>query len=381
MLIKNVCLNCIGNNFIKTYIKQNKKNGKCAYCGNKSLIVSINNLASKIMTEINQKLIAANIYAIKGNYDYHSEVYETINILKKDVNPSYKEITTDLCDLIEVKYWADRYDYEDSPDEIYLMKWEKYSEKIKKIANQSDKEKKLRDNLAVICQFIVDNNFLESIAVGKNIYRARKCKFNNIPNNYMELGSPPSKSTKANRYTKSGESAFYGAFDDVTPICEILSDPSEFVTVALFRNTIPLNIINLYKFKEIDENKISLFDPDYFIKKFIIYFLIEICGKTAEEDELSYIPTQEMISFFRKEFKSKYSIDINGIVYPSTATNRNTANCVLFFDNSCFTDNIRDEDKPLKLILEETIHYPSNYWENTIRRKNKILFTFFEKNN
>ncbi len=132
MLIKNVCLNCISNDFIKNYIKQNGKNGQCTYCGNKSSMISINNLASKIMSEINQKLIEANIYAIKGNEDYYSKICETINIIEKDVNPSFKQITTDLCKLIEVEYWVDRYDYEDSPDEIYLMKWEKYTEKIKK---------------------------------------------------------------------------------------------------------------------------------------------------------------------------------------------------------------------------------------------------------
>lgn len=71
MAIKNICLNCIGNNFLKNYITKNGKNGKCAYCGKESLIVSINNLASEIMIEIKQKLVEANIYAIKGNDDYH----------------------------------------------------------------------------------------------------------------------------------------------------------------------------------------------------------------------------------------------------------------------------------------------------------------------
>lgn len=62
-----------------------------------------------------------------------------------------------------------------------------------------------------------------------------------------------------------------------------------------------------------------------------------------------------------------------------TATNRNKCNCVLFFDNSCFTDNIKNEDKPLKLIIEETKHYTPNHFKDKLKSRVKINYFWITK--
>ncbi len=371
-----MCSNCIGNIHLKEYITINGENNKCSYCINQEhecVTVPTNILSEEIIKRIEIKYIKANIYALKDDEDYYSTIVDTKEIIEKEIKPANNQLLNELYNLAGSCYWADKYSYIKSPDEEIGIRWEIFCKDIKdEICNEA-KNKILKETLAPICQYIVNNGIIDIIDVGSRFYRARAKALEWKKVSHEELGPPPKEYTKSNRFTRAEEPAFYGSTDDVTPILEVCTEPSA-VTVGVFVNTIPLTIINLDKIaKEIKQER-SVFEDNYYIKEFLDYFAIKIAKPVDEENPKSYVPTQEMLHFFRKELEKEYGIKINGLLYPISKTKRNTTNCILFFNSNDCTDDEKNEDKPLKLIKKEVWVYSSGYWP--IKDKSYIEFSF-----
>lgn len=218
---KEVCLNCIDNVSLKEYIKINGKHSSCNYCRGKKdecISIPINKLAKEIIKRIEIKYMRGDIYALKGDEDYHSFIIETMDIISSEVLPVNKELADDLYSLIGPDVWVNKYDFMDSPDEEIAIRWEKFCEKIKEELSEEERNKILKETLEPICQYIIDCGIIDTIDSGTRFYRARRGALDPEKITHEDLGPPPEEKAKSNRFTKAGESAFYGSKDDVTSI-------------------------------------------------------------------------------------------------------------------------------------------------------------------
>lgn len=376
----NVCFKCINDDFLKEYIKSNAGSNRCDYCkvmNHSCIAMPINEFIKEIIRCLKNRYVKGNAYADKGDPDYYSTLLVTKDIVDNEIKPVATQLSDDLCNLIGAGFWVDKYGNVNSPDEQDEIKWEIYSKKIKCNLSKKEKNKILNEALAPICQYIISSGLLETVDVGSRFYRARTNEPNITFISHMQLGPPPEDKVKyPNRFTKAGESAFYGSTDDVTPIIEVHDKAPYGITVSVFETTIPLTVINFYKFAKDCKQVRSLFEDDFYIKKFLEYFVINIVAPADEKDSTSYIPTQEAVQFFKKDLQEKYGILINGLIYPSSKNVRHTANCILFFNNFDCTDDEKNEQKPLKLLMKETVNYPPDYWTEALKEKQHITFSF-----
>lgn len=160
------------------------------------------------------------------------------------------------------------------------------------------------------------------------LYRARIADENGIK--MEEMGPPPARFATAGRANSAGISCLYLANDIVTTLHEIRARDLDYISVASFKNTKDLKIVDLSNLDNISPFSSASFDYEWFAINISILkkISIEIAKPLRRQDsELDYLPAQ-YISDFAK------SLGFDGICYKSTL-NQNGLNYA-FFDYKKF---------------------------------------------
>ncbi|MPM30901.1 hypothetical protein SDC9_77454 [bioreactor metagenome] len=338
-----VCHGCFGDYAIKEYIKRHGKRQKCDYCHNIRKSHSLEEVIGLIVESAYAEYEDANGcmgYESKEGgfigantfdaYDFiHDELNQEMEIENEDL---LNDITNTISDSIT---WCEYNPYGLRLHEYDYQEWEKFTNEVKKTPS---KKIMSYDILKKISLYIEELDLIVQSGKGCGFYRSRGHTKLETYSSAKSLGAPPTDSATANRFSKCGESMFYGAEDIDTTLEEIADQKYEAVTTAKFYPTRSLLLLDLTKIKKI--KWISLFDerrelrsPLIFLREFQKAIAQPVNGVIEE-----YLPTQMFSTYLRTIFKTATGACLDGIIYESSRI-ANKKCYALFFNNDDMVEN------------------------------------------
>ena len=364
-----ICVNCIGEEFLKHEIESRGSEAPCFYCDSIGNTISIGEIADRLQGVFDQcfertpdepSYYESAMMADKdnGRSDYEWErmgdpvVYVISEIVEIEDVPA-----EDVRQVLE----ASHYDFEqlkmdeENPfdkDAHYLHKriddeelrtsWESLQQDIKYETRFFNRGfKKFLDS---IFEHISQHTKHTTIDIGPgfdidHMYRARVFHSDNdIRGAFLapskELGPPPH--AIAGRMNAQGISVFYGATNPEIAIHEVRPPVGSRVIVARFDIVDHLRLFNIESLDSIfDDRCMSLFDPLYMEilqrSVFLKRLRSEITKPVMPEDKkLDYVITQAIFDYLA----TQSWLNINGIMYSTGQTIIDGYNIALFHRSS-----------------------------------------------
>ena len=145
---------------------------------------------------------------------------------------------------------------------------------------------------------------------------------------WNHLGSPPSSIAKAGRMNARGISVFYGALEEHTALTEVRPPVGSKVTVAQFKITRSLHLLDLSALQMINTQG-SIFDPESIKlqeRGNFLSILSQLLSRAVmpHEEAIEYLPTQAVAEYLASH------VHLDGILYPSIQEDGDAMNVVLF---------------------------------------------------
>jgi hypothetical protein len=341
-----ICHNCIGEEYLKSYIKKNGIQHECSYCKKNKKAVEF----EKIIDIIEDGFLYLYDDPINGlgweDGEYvegTSAVLDSYDLLSEyfDVN---ENVLHDLNDCFPDHQWCkkDFYHLDDSEESFYT--WELLKRltkhKIRFFFNSKnylsdDEYSRYRSPNDLLSEIMKISNRLKlftKLEKGTIIYRAREgCHLSSD-----ELCSPaPEQSKYSNRFSPAGISMFYGSADKDTCAMEIGS-PKNY-TIGKWELLQDILIYDLtYKF-QFDKGRYhyakfpSIFDNNrrkyYHDYNFILDFASDISQAVVKGkiENIDYVPTQIVTEYLKLNKNN-----LKGISYYSVINSKR--NFCLFID-------------------------------------------------
>ncbi|QLH33406.1 MAG: RES family NAD+ phosphorylase [Cyclobacteriaceae bacterium] len=162
----------------------------------------------------------------------------------------------------------------------------------------------------------------------------------------------PAMAKYANRFSPPGIPMFYASQKAQTAISEVIDRKKrkQSITVACFRNTKPLTLVDLTKIPELsifDLQRSDFYEASVFLKKFTKQISRRIKKKGGENFE--YVPTQVITEYLKHAFPVEYKVSIDGLIYPSSVAQGE--HCYVIFADSRHCADEGKQSKRTKLIL------------------------------
>lgn len=351
---KYVCEHCIGDVFVKQYIREHGNDeARCNYCDQKGKVILLNKLYKDLIKGgIECEYCLPSDEDVEDDDFYRKWSTEVLvnGVLCNGLDLDFEnceEFREDLIHEIEHDYeitgdaWVRLEDLIESEYDKYQYSWDNFSEKVKhkvryffrseeeKINSEGSSEEFILDKIG---DLVSDNGLVQPLYKNKEICRARE---NNKQDKYGidEIGPLRPENTISNRMSPPGIVMFYGALDYETAIMEIVSESTKKVTVGTFKLLEDIQVLNLT-----DIPIPSLFDEKSRSKRSGLLFLNEFAEELARPIDKSvtshhyeYVPSQVMTEYFRYMYKTMKDENIQGIIYSSSKVEEGEC-VVLFFD-------------------------------------------------
>jgi hypothetical protein len=375
---KYVCKNCIGNEFIKNYIKEHCQESYCDYCERESdelIAADMDDVLDFILDGINSEWdhpIRCMTYDEEW-IGFTKDSYDLIRFeLADELNINNEQLIEDIISAFIDNEWCERNPYSERDFERDYYNWEQFVNLVKYrvryvFYRSQDYNQEFTDYESIEPSKILDRigsitntlGLIKPLPVNTIFFRVRVHKKNERFLTVEELGPPPNDKTKSNRMSPAGIVMFYGASDKKTALLETCNNSKKrvYATIAMFKTLRELNVVNLTNIPNIP----SLFDKEQnYLRNAIIFlqsFLDDITKPVVHDgmEHIDYVPTQIVTEYFRYIFSTTFGIQVNGIIYPSSRNTRGQAS-VLFLDNSkCTQDNRQesnDDEKWLCLLTK-----------------------------
>ena len=330
-----ICIDCIGDKYLRNIASKKVELGKCSYCGKNNPVIRLNNLAIIVDSYIRKYHEEAETEEVfddsTGSYVPVSSGISLEEILNfeceikeepaEDLSKTLEEMYTYKDDKGKDFYNFYSYYPKDFSSEEYSKKWNDYCRKIKhesRFFNESAKELlkrilvgKKKEELSIL--EIGPTTGIITIYRARVVYSAKSAR--EIQKNPKELlGSPTPNKAKANRMNPEGIRVFYGAMSEKTTIAEVRPTVGSLAVVGKFEVIRKLKLIDLSK---VGYETLHIFHPNYEEeaqrKKFLRKFQSLISRPINPADEpLEYIPTQAISEYVYNTLK------LDGILYGST---------------------------------------------------------------
>ncbi|MCL2442470.1 MAG: HEPN-associated N-terminal domain-containing protein [Treponema sp.] len=344
--MKNICSNCIGEEYLSSYIRKNGILDECSYCGKRKKVLGFR----EIIDMIEDGLLYLYDDPVNGlgweNGEYvegTSKVQDSYDLFEEYFDGGKKSFI-DLISCFSDRLWCkkDFYDLDDSQESKYTWESFKYLTKykfryffnIKNYFSEDDysKYKNPYDILTEIMRISKRIKLFTILPKGTIIYRAREGK--HLTND--ELCSPePHQCTYSNRFSPAGISMFYGSSDEKTCLAEI--DKRNNVSIGKWEVMEDILIFGLtYKFHFSNQQYFykkfpSIIDKErreyYHDYKFILDFASDISQIVIKNknENIDYVPTQIVTEYLKLNKKG-----LKGISYYSVVNGHK--NYCLFLD-------------------------------------------------
>ena len=360
---RNICVNCVGEEYLKIKINDHRKTGDCHYCGKRQKVTTIGELANEIHAAFEQhyqrtdtdpsdleySLIKETgyvwwregepiVYAIEQAAEINEIVAEDIRkVLEYHHGDRYSEVG-------EEGPYDEEAHYEDVEldDVEYRENWRSFENSLKTKSRF----------FSAAAEAVLDRVFERLMELrspdGKSVfveagpgtemtalYRARVFQTLDkleeaLKRPEMHIGPPPATLAKAGRMNAHGIAVFYGATESEIAISEVRPPVGSRIVVGRFELLRKMRLLDVSVLRSAYV-KGSVFDPTYIRRleraKFLRGLSERISQPVMPDDEpLEYLVTQAIADYLA----GKLDPEIDGIIYPSVQDNSRGANVVLF---------------------------------------------------
>jgi hypothetical protein len=241
------------------------------------------------------------------------------------------KVLDEIRDCLEEKTYASRWWNQLEPDEAYSSSWKEFREQILHRtrfvfwATRDDDDRHRDIPIAEVLQHIgallAAFDCFSTIPAGTTTYRARGHANPEDSQAWVaaDLGTnTPDRATGSSRMSPSGIPLFYGADAADTALAEVArADQSHYFTVAKFRTTAPIAVLDLTSIPAVP----SIFDPELGGRWGEIRFLNDLVAELRKpvdlaRSNLDYVPTQVFCEYFLRVFPDA---EIRGLAWNSAA--------------------------------------------------------------
>lgn len=363
---KSLCIKHIEDNTIKRFIRKNYANGYCDYCKKELKVVSLEDLLEFMMLGIsNFYEDAANFMFYESREDgYFGETFDPDELIQERIGLETDpfELTEDIVNSIEGVAWSKPDMYYDTEQDELMYQWSFFKNLIKHKSrylfqqNQSsDKSQNAFEILKEVGQITKSLRLIKKIEKGRIIYRCRQHHSSQVINELKSLVAPPDEyAIYPNRFSPSGISMLYSAFDPKTAFLETINredKKKDSITISKFKLKKEIYVVDFNKLPTLP----SIFDHKKVKTHYLIRFLHDLVRdftKGIKKDGLEhieYVPTQVVTEYFRYTFNKNRQNSIEGIVYPSSK-NKSESSSVIFWNNKECLENLELVDLEVKKI-------------------------------
>ena len=397
---RNVCHECIGEQFLKRVVNEEGTLGRCCYCGKTQITLVLEDLADRIHRALQEHFELTpdhpsepDEYVRLAMHGIWERSGEEVEYLIADIAGLDEQIARDVTSVLSdihayqaVRGGAENpYDFEamykerQPNDGQFRLTWNEYCHEIGSHSRffGSDAERMLDrifDNLSaqrthtdqqVVREFGPDSK-------GRFVWRARQAQSRGeletiLKSPDREIGPPPSRTAKAGRMNAHGVSVFYGALDGDTCLAEVRALVGSSVVLARFELLRTVRLLDFDALAELDERG-SYFDPDYAEHlsraAFFKWLVREISRPVMPQDEVvEYIPTQAMA-----EYLANVDSRLDGIIFRSSQTGETGRN-VMLFNHACGVD-----PNSHHLSMDSWVYVPSRNHDNDDTDSHIVVF-------
>ena len=389
---KKVCHECIGEEYVKSYIKSNgKRNGGCSYCLRSRKSLPYGDIA-EMMHKVFESYYEPN---------FEPELYwdtprgeDASSVIHRELQTDDEFLVADIYDFLENEYNPVRLDEFEKYNEEYNyvkvdfysdaldLAWYKMLESLKSEARYFNQGVKifLDDLFSDIDSYKTkgSSSALKEIESNTIFYRARV--FDSIDEvevalkrPELEFGPPPSKIARAGRMNASGIPVFYGAASAEVAIAEVRPAVGSYVVVAPFEALQKLRVLDISSLELISHEKGSKFNPDSikrlekssFLRTLSKILTIPVPGKNVEKE---YLITQAV-----SEYLSISEHELDGITFNSTQISKSSNRSIdryniVLFKKSSSVRNADDARCEYKVEMHENIEEDFYVFNPTIRK-------------
>lgn len=352
---KHICVKHFEDKGITNFIRRNYSEGYCDYCEKELKVIAFEDLMDFIMSSI------SNFYEDAVNfmsYDsreggYLGSIYSVDELIQEQIGLVAEpfEIIEDIIDCIDDISWSQPDLYFEETNKELEYQWEYFKEIIKYKARYlfSMSDGSNANTLQILKQvgkLISDLNLIKVIPKGSKFIRCRQNDKKTEINDIKEIVSPPKKyAIYPNRFSPSGISMFYSAFDIDTAILETVSreDKSKrYITIGELEILEDIYVVDFTTFNKPP----SIFGvknkKKYYLKLFLSSFIQDISKEIKKDgkEHIEYVPTQVVTEFLKYSFNKNRKNNISGIIYPSSQ-HKNHKSCVFFWDDDLSIKNVK----------------------------------------
>lgn len=344
---KHICVKHFDDKYITNFIKNNYEKGYCDYCEKDLKVISFEDLMEFIMDGV------SNFYEDAANFmsynsregGYLGEIYTPDELIQDQIGLDAQpfKIIEDIVDAIEDVAWAQPDLYYDNIKEDLEYQWSYFKEIIKHksryLFSSGDKNQaKAFHILREVGKLVSGLNIIKTIPKGTKLYRCRQHDIKTKVLEFNDITAPPNEiAIYPNRFSPTGISMFYSAFDITTATLETISreDKSKkYITIGEFETLEDEIVVDFNKLPTIP----SIFGirdkKKYYLVLFLHSFIRDMTKEIKKDgkEHTEYVPTQVVTEFLRYPFNIKRKNKLSGIIYPSSQ-NKNHKSAVFFWDN------------------------------------------------
>jgi len=364
--IKQLCVACIGEQYLADEICAKGKRAKCSYCGKTRRSYSVGVLAERVEAAFEQHYVRTsdqpNDYQFmllrdrESSYEWYragepvTDAIMTAADIPQEAAEDIQKILEDKHEDIELAKMGEetdfagdsQYEEKSASDEIWQEEWRSFENSIKTEARFFSRT--AANHLTSIFDGIDklqthDGRPLVSDAGPgtdfHTVYRARVFQSDDKlesalcrPDN--QLGSPPALLSTAGRMNARGISVFYGTNDQKTAIAEVRPPVGSQVAVAQFEIIRKLRLLDLTALSDVRVTG-SIFDARLAGRMERAVFLRSLSKRITrpvmpDDEPFEYLATQAVADFLATES----SVPIDGIIFPSVQAAGDVLNIVLF---------------------------------------------------
>ena len=204
--------------------------------------------------------------------------------------------------------------------------------------SSSKKSKNAFAILKEVGQITKQLNLIKKIDKGTVVYRCRQHHSSKAISEKERLVAPQKEyAIYPNRFSPSGISMLYSAFDPTTAILETISRADrekDSITISKFKLKKEIYVVDFNRLPKLP----SIFDFKKVKTHYLIRFLYDLVKDFTQEikkdgkEHIEYVPTQVVTEYFRYPFNKNRQNTIDGIVYPSSK-NKSKSSSVIFWNN------------------------------------------------
>ena len=344
-----VCPKCVEDAFLKEVIRENACRIVCEYCGCRTRAYSaapvdvlMEPIASAVFFYYNDPTQGM----MSWDYDEDSwplDTTDTRDMLESLALDCHPDLFEEIANSFVHEEWVETAGgtwMGSHPHEEMGYLWDHFVRIVKHemryffdyaLPNSIDEQYEPATLLPTIGSLVKQRGLLGSLAVGTQLFRARKKDDEEFALDADQLGAPPPEKASAGRMNPAGISYLYLAFEQETALAEIKCTPSNQVAVGQFDVLRNLRILNLTKLPDLP----SIFDDNRRDEREGLIFLenfIEEISKPVTKDgseHIEYVPSQVVSEYFALVFQPAKGKHLDGILYPSSV-HSGGRNLVLF---------------------------------------------------